>query len=303
MKNDTLIPVYDITNCIPGGNFIIKHCEGTEVPQHITTPHRSTGYNISLLLEGDITHYTDFRKFTATAPALILLAPEQVHQRTGNSYYKMKQLMFSNDFLLSETQGELACWECMFESVVVPLHDNGQLQQLITYVELMEFEFNERRPQQEIILRNLLNAFIISAARSIRLKGCVRQMDSNQNKIVRQFKMLADQHYLETTQVGKYADMLFVTPGHLNDLIKSVTGKTAKQIIDEKRVMEAKRLLFWGELSVKQIAGHLNFEDDAYFNRFFKKHTGQTPALFQKTTREKYNNSPNLVNPILFKAS
>ncbi len=83
--------------------------------------------------------------------------------------------------------------------------------------------------------------------------------------------------------------MLYVTPGHLNDLIKSVTGKTAKQIIDEKRVVEAKRLLFWGKHSVKEIAGHLNFEDDAYFNRFFKKHTGQTPALFQKNNLEKYN--------------
>jgi AraC-like DNA-binding protein len=215
----------------------------------------------------------------------------------------MKQLMFSKEFLLSETQGELACWECMFESVVVPLQDDAQLKQLNTYVQLMELEFNERRPQQEIILRNLLNAFIISAARNIRRKGCVRQMDSNQNKIVRQFKGLADQHFLNTTQVAQYADMLYVTPGHLNDLIKSVTGKTAKQIIDEKRVMEAKRLLFWGEHTVKQIAGLLNFEDDAYFNRFFKKHTGQTPALFQKTTREKYNNSPNLVNPILVKAS
>jgi AraC-like DNA-binding protein len=114
-------------------------------------------------------------------------------------------------------------------------------------------------------------------------------MDSSQNKIVRQFKILIDEHYLDRTQVAQYADMLYVTPGHLNDLIKSVTGKTAKQIIDEKRIIEAKRLLFWDEHSVKEIAGHLNFEDDGYFNRFFKKHTGQTPALFQKNNREKYN--------------
>jgi AraC-like DNA-binding protein len=83
--------------------------------------------------------------------------------------------------------------------------------------------------------------------------------------------------------------MLYVTPGHLNDLIKTVTGKTAKQIIDERRIMEAKRLPFWGEHSVKEIAARLNFEDDAYFNRFFKKHTTNTPAQFQRQIREKYN--------------
>jgi AraC family transcriptional activator of pobA len=47
--------------------------------------------------------------------------------------------------------------------------------------------------------------------------------------------------------------------------------------------------LFWGELSVKEIAWQLHFEDDAYFNRFFKKHTGQTPVMFQRSIREKYN--------------
>ena len=83
---------------------------------------------------------------------------------------------------------------------------------------------------------------------------------------------------------AEYADMIYVTPGHLNDTIKSVTGRTAKQMIDEKRVTEAKRLLYWGELTVKQIASHMNFEDDAYFNRFFKKHTGQTPAFFQRNS-------------------
>ena len=82
---------------------------------------------------------------------------------------------------------------------------------------------------------------------------------------------------------------LYITPGYLNDTIKAATGKTAKQIIDEKRIVEAKRLLFWGEQSAKEISNQLNFEDDAYFNRFFKKHTGQTPAQFQKNTREKYN--------------
>jgi AraC-like DNA-binding protein len=177
----------------------------------------------------------------------------------------------------------------MFSQEVIAIKDPATLDELQTYVKLMIQEFNSGRPQKNLVLRNLLNAFIICAARLITCKSKIVEMNSSQNKIVRQFKTLTDEHYLSTTQVAQYADMLYVTPGHLNDLIKSVTGKTAKQIIDEKRVVEAKRLLFWGEHSVKEIAGRLNFEDDAYFNRFFKKHTGLTPALFQKSNREKYN--------------
>jgi AraC-like DNA-binding protein len=115
------------------------------------------------------------------------------------------------------------------------------------------------------------------------------QADTMQNRIVRQFSELSDVHFKDKTQVTHYADMMFVTPGHLNDTIKSALGKTAKQIIDEKRIIEAKRLLFWGEHTIKEIAWQLNFEDDGYFNRFFKKHTGNTPATFQKSIREKYN--------------
>jgi AraC-like DNA-binding protein len=205
----------------------------------------------------------------------------------------MIHISFTKEFLLTETQGVLACWECMFSQVVLPINNDDQLRELTVYIDLMQQEFKDDKPQKGLIIKNLLNAFIICAGRLVNCKNDtaepVVQMDYSQNRIVRQFKSLIDENFVNSTQVMQYADMLYVTPGHLNDLIKTVTGKTAKQIIDERRILEAKRLLFWGEHSVKEIAGRLNFEDDAYFNRFFKKHTGNTPALFQKQIREKYN--------------
>jgi AraC-like DNA-binding protein len=176
----------------------------------------------------------------------------------------------------------------------LPVTNPDQIREISVYIELMYQEFKDNKPQKGLILKNLLNAFIICAGRLVNCKNeivvhNVVNMDYSQNRIVRQFKSLIDENFVNSTQVTQYADMLYVTPGHLNDLIKTVTGKTAKQIIDERRILEAKRLLFWGEHSVKEIAGRLNFEDDAYFNRFFKKHTGNTPALFQKQIREKYN--------------
>ncbi|WP_153796490.1 helix-turn-helix domain-containing protein [Foetidibacter luteolus] len=290
MRNNTSIPVLDLAECIPGKEFIIKTTECADVPQRMRKPHRISGYKISLLLEGETTSYTDFKKYQVKAPALLFLSPEQVHQHVSYEYHKMVHIAFSKDFLLSESENILSCWECMFSQVVLSIEEDDKLQELQAYAMLMREEFVRLKPMKDTVIRNLLNAFIISAAR---LGTCetsnTTQVDSSQNKIVRQFKNLTDELYLQTTQVGQYADMLYVTPGHLNDLIKNVTGRTAKQIIDEKRVVEAKRLLFWGEYSVKEIASHMNFEDDAYFNRFFKKHTGQTPALFQKMSREKYN--------------
>jgi len=213
-----------------------------------------------------------------------MLAPDQVHQQTGNSYYKMMHISFNKEFLLTETQGVLACWECMFSQIVIPINNRKDFNELKTYANLIQQEFMELRHQKDLVIRNLLNAFLITAARLGTCKTKLASMNSSQNKILQQFRALIDDNYLNKTQVAEYADMIYITPGHLNDTIKTITGRTAKQVIDEKRITEAKRLLFWNELTVKQIASQLNFEDDAYFNRFFKKHTGQTPALFQRNS-------------------
>jgi AraC-like DNA-binding protein len=157
------------------------------------------------------------------------------------------------------------------------------------YADLMLKEFAADKPKKEMIIRNLLNAFIITVARMRDSLASVMMLDMNTNKLVEQFKSFVDLQFKEKTQVAQYAEMLAVTPGHLNDVIKSTTGRTAKQIIDEKRIMEAKRLLFWADHNLKEIAGQLSFEDDSYFNRYFKKHTGFTPSTFQRTIREKYN--------------
>ncbi len=289
MKNTTLIPVLDMKQCVPDTDFHIKQFATAQVPPDMMIPHRNSSYKISLLLEGEVACFTDFKEYKAKAPALLFLSPEQVHQRTSNTYHKMVQISFNKDFLLNESQGILSCWDCMFGQVIIPVQDNARLQELQTYANLLLNEFKQGQLQRDLVIRNLLNAFIIASARLTTCETRIVQMDGTQNKTVRQFKDLTDEHFLNRTQVSQYADMLYITPGHLNDLIKNVTGRTAKQIIDEKRIVEAKRLLFWGQHSVKEIAGHLNFEDDAYFNRFFKKHTGRTPASFQKTIREKYN--------------
>ncbi len=296
MKNNLSIPIFDLKDCVPGTDFIIKTFEGSQVFEAMLRPHRHTAFKICLLLEGEVSNYTDFKEYTVKAPALLFLSPGQVFQHTGNIWHKMVHIQFYKDFLLSEAEGIMSCWQCLFGQVVLPVKSKTALRELETYAYLIEQEYLHRRPQRHLVAKNLLNAFIIAAARQGAGETSLLQMDSTQNKIVKQFNNLTDEHFLEHTQVSQYADMLYVTPGHLNDLIKMATGRTAKQIIDEKRIMEAKRLLFWGKHSAKEIASHLNFEDDAYFNRFFKKHTGQTPALFLKHSREKYNEYPDKVN-------
>ncbi|MFT4153018.1 helix-turn-helix domain-containing protein [Parafilimonas sp.] len=282
MSATSLIPVLDWKECMPDSDFLIKMIDDKNIPLRMRAPHRNSGYKVALLLEGKMGGNVDFKKYEIAAPAVLFSSPEQVDHITSYKGVKMIHIAFSRDYLLNDVRATLSCWECMFSQIVIPVINNKDFNELKTYAGLMQQEFVELRHQKDLVIRNLLNAFLITAARLGTCKTKLAVMNATQNKILQQFRALVDDHFLSKTQVAEYADMIYITPGHLNDTIKIITGKTAKQFIDEKRITEAKRLLFWGELTAKQIAAHLNFEDDAYFNRFFKKHTGQTPLLFQK---------------------
>jgi AraC-like DNA-binding protein len=88
--------------------------------------------------------------------------------------------------------------------------------------------------------------------------------------------------YHETHSSKDFAEKLNISPDHLNKSIKLLTGKTAKELIQSKVSTEAKRLLYFSDLSNKEIAFQLGFREPSHFSTFFKKCTGQSPSEYRK---------------------
>ncbi len=103
--------------------------------------------------------------------------------------------------------------------------------------------------------------------------------------LTRQFMLLVEQHYQETCSLTEYAMMLHVTTGVLIETVRRSLGQPAGQIIRERLLLEAKRLLRYSDLPVAEIAARLNFEDPSYFSRFFKDKTGFSPSEFRTMTQ------------------
>jgi AraC-like DNA-binding protein len=99
--------------------------------------------------------------------------------------------------------------------------------------------------------------------------------------LVKRFFQLLEENYQKNISVNEYASQLAITPHHLTQTIKELTGKTASKIIQEKQLLETKRLLTHTNLSVTEISSMLNFSDQSYFTKFFKRMTGKTPLAFR----------------------
>lgn len=100
--------------------------------------------------------------------------------------------------------------------------------------------------------------------------------------LTHRFKQLLSQRIRHLHRVAAYADLLHVTPNHLNKAVKSVTGKSPTTWIDEALVLEAKSLLFQTALPVAEVAALVGIADASYFSRLFKKMEGHPPSALRR---------------------
>ena len=112
---------------------------------------------------------------------------------------------------------------------------------------------------------------------------------SGEKLLLRKFQAKIDECFRESHEVADYASLLHISAGHLSEVVKSQSGKPAIKHIHERLVMEARRLLFHTDHALKDIAFDLGFSDTSYFNRFFKRETGVTPAEYRTGIRKMYH--------------
>jgi AraC family transcriptional activator of pobA len=135
---------------------------------------------------------------------------------------------------------------------------------------------------QEDMLRMLLKRLIIIATRLAKQQFLpVQDLPDQKLDIIRQFNLLVENHYKKEHSVKFYAEQVNRSPKTLSNLFALYNNKSPLAIIQERIIIEAKRLLLYTDRSAKEIAYELGFEDAAYFSSFFKKNTEVSPSDFR----------------------
>lgn len=149
-------------------------------------------------------------------------------------------------------------------------------------LEVVQEEFRTVDTIQGDMLQMLLKRLIIICTRLAKEQHIVKSLNDAQIDTIRQFNVLVDMHFRTKRKVKDYAELLHKSPKTLSNLFATYNHQTPQQIIQDRVVLEAKRLLLFSEKQTQEIAYDLGFEDPAYFSRFFKKQAGLTPSAFRE---------------------
>lgn len=130
-----------------------------------------------------------------------------------------------------------------------------------------------------LVLKSLLKVFLLNLIRAS--QHYFLNQDIHQKRVY-QFIMLMDEYYKTERRAEFYASKMGISEKRINQILKDKMNKTLTQLLHERVIVEAERMLISGEQTIKEIAFELHFEDPAYFSRFYKKQTGHTPEEFKK---------------------
>jgi AraC family transcriptional activator of pobA len=293
-QSETIIPSYSLEESSAAGNTMIevRESEGSYPNRraNFLVPHRKDYYLLVLVKQGSSRHWVDFTPYTLKPDTFYFTVPHQVHLKEQTEPLVGKLVCFTNEFL------QLGDNSALGNLPIIKNPDNAHELSLkpedVAFVEdtmhKMFIEFNAGNNYRNQMLQAYLRVLLIYLSR-LYTEQYGQQSLVPDKLILKKFRSLVEDNYRDKHEVAAYADMLNITPGYLNDLVKQQSGKTAITYIHERIMVEAKSMLLHTELSVKQIAYELGFEDAAYFNRFFKRLGNVTPVTYRTNIRQMYH--------------
>jgi AraC-like DNA-binding protein len=285
------IPVVGMCNLV-GDDFtlndviVYRLSDFLKTHKNLVSPHRHSFFQVLFFTNGKGKHTIDFESYKVCPGQIYFMAPGQVHAWDFDSSIEGYLVNFTETFFSSVFINPNYVADFPFFSGVpgdyvlkVPVKIR---EEILAIFRLLEAECHHSREYKYDYIRCKLMEIFVLISRNL-VNDKVGRLNRNNYLILRNFQKLIELHYTSKKLPREYAELLFITPNHLNALCKSSLGKSSGEFIRNRILLESKRLLVNSDLSVTQIANHLNFDDNSYFVKFFKKYVGVIPDDFRKT--------------------
>jgi len=286
LQKNSLNPVINLDEKFPHKvNLFVQAYElilnrlGSYIP-----PHKWSNYRIGLVKQGSAEYNCGIYKFKTKANTLIIIPPRVINSSSNwTEDSKGYFVLFNLDFFLQShfPHKYLTSKKILQPSIRPNIHltvsQANEIEEIFKTI-LFEKERNEAH-NKELIALKIIELIILSER--MYLKEYHVPENRSTLDLVNKFANLVEVHFSEERSVAFYASKLHVHPNYLNAVIKSHTGITAKDSIQNRVLLETKYLLHSTGLSVKEISNQLGFDDPNYFTTFFKRVEGHSPLAYR----------------------
>ncbi|KAB1232025.1 helix-turn-helix domain-containing protein [Chryseobacterium viscerum] len=238
----------------------------------------------------------DFHEYKTKKPSLFFLTNQHLNIEKGKEESIL--LFYNRDFYCIQIHDkEVACDGLLFHNVFeipfVELDDSETALIKGLFLNIQD-ELEWKDSSAEEMIRTYVKQIIIRATRKWKkqnLDNDTLKIPGSELDVFRDFSRYLEIHFREKHNVADYAELLHIAPKTLTHKFKNLNLDSPNQLIINRILLEAKRLLFYTDKPVKEIAYDLGYEDPAYFNRLFTNKTGSTPSNFKKnySSGKKYN--------------
>ncbi len=253
--------------------------------QNALVPHRHDHYMCFFVEEGTIYFGIDFQEVKIVAPALLISYPGQMHHHLHAIESTKAEgwiLAFDPKFIEKNASASI---EESFSNEIMILFDQEQKHWFSALFELINAEVKQGDSSaNNTIIGHLINGFFAKTTALFQLqeKERVLEYSSRSVEIVKTFKRLVREQFIRSKKPSEYADIMNISTSYLNDTVKSITGFSATNFIQQEVFREAQRLLCYTNKSIKEIAFQLGYDDYKYFIRLFSKYVNISPTNFRK---------------------
>lgn len=194
--------------------------------------------------------------------------------------------VFNKEFFCIQTHDDqVSCNGFLFfgssQPQLIELNEK-ELRQFTNMLTLFQEDLSIKDHLQGEMLRSLLKRLLIISTRMAKEDLPQPSINNDQMNIIRKYNILVEKHFREYHQVKEYANLLFKSPKTLSNLFPKYSDKSPIMVINDRIMLEAKRLLLYSNKSTDEIARELGYKDPGHFSKFFKKHEGLSPSIFKK---------------------
>ncbi|WP_299519255.1 AraC family transcriptional regulator [Winogradskyella sp.] len=257
-----------------------------------TSIFRSNTYSIILLTKGEAKYKIGLSEYHITDGSLYFQAPQHLRYYYRLSDWEGYVIVFMDSFF--ENHPTLKSLVTQFEGfkisskVVVPMEKDALSETTLMFEHLYSISYSNSKDRFEKA-KSLLELIMLQSVEHYN-QLYDNQKESKQHRIVKQFEEIVEEHLYNITQeqvekqlaVSEIAEKININATYLGEVLKKVTGKSPKEILSDRIILEARSLLTNTDMAINEIAYFLLFQDASNFTKFFKLKTGFSPSEYRK---------------------